>query len=205
MPEAAEIAEAVEDTRPGRFRALYLLPVVLFVGLAALFAFRLAAGDPSRLPSAFIGRAAPNLALPPLPGLRDASGQPMPGLADAALKAGRVSVVNVWASWCGPCRIEHPLLMELGRDPAIQLLGMNYKDNVENARRFLGALGNPFSAVGQDENGRTAIEWGVYGVPETFVIGPDGTIRYKQVGPLTADSMPAFLAAIRTAAKPRGP
>jgi cytochrome c biogenesis protein CcmG/thiol:disulfide interchange protein DsbE len=123
----------------------------------------------------------------------------VPGLTSEDLK-GRVTVVNVWASWCGPCREEHPFLMELARDPAIRVVGLNYKDNPENARRFLGALGNPFAAVGVDPNGRTAIDWGVYGVPETFVIGPDGTIRHKLIGGLTRETMPAFRAALAQAA-----
>ena len=110
---------------------------------------------------------------------------------------GDVVVVNVWASWCAPCRQEHPLLMELAKDPGIRLVGINYKDNPENARRFLGALGNPFAAVGADPNGRAAIDWGVYGVPETFVIGPDGTIRHKQIGPLTPEAMDGFRAMLR--------
>jgi cytochrome c biogenesis protein CcmG/thiol:disulfide interchange protein DsbE len=121
----------------------------------------------------------------------------------ADLKGG-VTLVNVWASWCGPCRDEHPLLIELARDPAIRLVGINYKDQPENARRFLGSLGNPFAAVGVDASGRAAIDWGVYGVPETFVIAPDGTIAYKHVGPITQATLQGPLReAIRKAALPR--
>ena len=108
----------------------------------------------------------------------------MPGLSDADLK-GRVTVVNVWASWCGPCRQEHPLLVELAKDPSIRVVGINQRDDPDNARRFLGALGNPYAAVGTDPKGRASIDWGVYGVPETFIVGPDGTIRHKHIGPLT--------------------
>jgi cytochrome c biogenesis protein CcmG, thiol:disulfide interchange protein DsbE len=178
-------------------RLVFLLPALVFAGLALLFLVRLQTGDPSRVPSALIGRPVPAFALKPLEGLT-AQGQPVPGLSAEDLK-GRVTVVNVWASWCGPCREEHPFLVELARDPSIRVVGINYKDNPENARRFLGALGNPFSAVGVDPNGRTAIDWGVYGVPETFVIGPDGTIRHKQIGPLTQEAMPGFRSALRQA------
>jgi cytochrome c biogenesis protein CcmG/thiol:disulfide interchange protein DsbE len=178
-----------------RWRLLHLLPVVMFAGLALLFLVRLQAGDPSKVPSALIGRPAPAFALAPLEGLQ-ANGRPVPGLSGSDL-AGKVTVVNVWASWCAPCRQEHPLLMELAKDPTIRVVGINYKDNPENARRFLGALGNPFAAVGADPNGRAAIDWGVYGVPETFVIGPNGTIRHKQIGPLTPDAMDGFRAKLR--------
>ena len=190
------MAEAA--ARP-RGRLLFVLPGLLFAGLAVLFLVRLHAGDPSRVPSALIGRPVPAFALAPLEGLR-AHGQPVPGLASEDLK-GRVTVVNVWASWCGPCREEHPLLVDLARDPSIRVVGINYKDNPENARRFLGALGNPFAAVGVDPSGRTAIDWGVYGVPETFVIGPDGTIRHKHIGPLSPEAMPGFRAAMQRAAR----
>ncbi|HEX2137551.1 MAG TPA: DsbE family thiol:disulfide interchange protein [Microvirga sp.] len=192
------MADAI--ARP-RGRLLFLLPALVFAGLALLFLVRLQSGDPSRVPSALIGRPAPSFALAPLEGLA-ARGQPVPGLGSEDLK-GRVTVVNVWASWCGPCREEHPLLVDLARDPSVRVVGINYKDNPENARRFLGALGNPFAAVGVDPSGRAAIDWGVYGVPETFVIGPDGTIRHKHIGPLTPEAMPGFRAALRQAgAKP---
>ena len=110
-------------------------------------------------------------------------GAQIPGLDPAVFK-GKVSVVNVWASWCVPCHDEAPLLTELGKDKRLQLVGINYKDSSDNARRFL-PLGNPFSIVGVDGNGRASIEWGMYGVPETFVVGREGTIVYKLVGPVT--------------------
>ena len=182
-----------------RVRLLYLLPVLVFTALALLFLVRLFSGDPSKVPSALIGRPVPAFALEPLPGLAQA-GQPVPGLSDADLK-GRVTVVNVWASWCGPCRQEHPMLIALARNPSVRVVGINYKDNPENARRFLGALGNPFAAVGVDPSGRAAIDWGVYGVPETFVVGPDGTIRHKHIGPLAPAQMSAFLEQVRAAAR----
>ena len=190
------VAELVAERRS---RLVFLLPVLVFAALALLFLVRLYSGDPSQVPSALIGRPVPAFALEPLEGLQ-AQGQPVPGLASEDLK-GRVSVVNVWASWCGPCREEHPLLMELARDPSIRVVGINYKDNPENARRFLGNFGNPFAAVGTDPSGRAAIDWGVYGVPETFVIGPDGTIRHKHIGPLTPAAMAGFRAALRQAAR----
>jgi len=174
-----------------RRRVLVLVPLALFVGLATLFLFRLFAGDPSLLPSPLIGRPAPQTALPPVAGLaRD--GAPLPGL-DPALFKGAVTVVNVWASWCVPCRDEAPLLMELARDKRFRLVGINYKDEAENARRFLARFGNPFAAAGADQNGRAGIEWGVYGVPETFVIGRDGKIAYKLVGPISEDNLDTVL------------
>ena len=188
----------------GSRRLLFLAPVALFAGLAALFANRLHSGDPARVPSALIGRPAPTVDLPALDGLTGAAGSPLSGLSRAALAQGRVSVVNVWASWCAPCRIEHPLLAELAREPDVALVGINYKDAPANALRFLGSLGNPYEAVGVDANGRAAIEWGVYGVPETFLVGPDGTILHKQVGPLTAEALPEFLARVRAARRAGG-
>ncbi|MBM6593939.1 DsbE family thiol:disulfide interchange protein [Microvirga pudoricolor] len=174
---------------------LYLLPVLVFVALAGLFLVRLGSGDPSRVPSALIGKPAPAFRLEPLEGLV-AGGRPVPGFSSEDLK-GRTTVVNIWASWCGPCREEHPLLVDLARDPSIRVVGINMKDDPDNARRFLGQLGNPFSAVGVDPKGRAAIEWGVYGVPETFIVGPDGTIRHKQIGPLTPANIGAFRERLR--------
>lgn len=168
-----------------RRRLAFLLPVLVLLGLSGLFFVRLNAGDPSRLPSVLEGRPAPALELAPLPGLtRD--GIQVPGLSTADL-VGKVTLVNVWASWCAPCREEHPILMALARDPRLRLVGLNYKDAADNARRFLGQYGLPYAAVGVDPAGRTAIEWGVYGVPETFVVAPDGRIAHKFVGPLTMD------------------
>jgi len=166
------------------------LPLLAFAALATLFWFRLGS-DPSKIPSALIGRPVPQTALPALPGLTG-DGVPIPGLDPAAFK-GRVSVVNVWASWCIPCHEEMPLLTELGRDKRLQIVGINQKDVPDNARRFLGRYGNPFSAVGMDGNGRASIEWGVYGVPETFVIGRDGTITYKMIGGITRQNLDSVL------------
>lgn len=181
------MSDAPAPTGTGRRRLLVLLPLIAFVALAALFYGRLFSGDPSRIPSALIGRPAPALDLPPLEGLtRD--GQPVPGLTSAGLK-GEVTVLNVFASWCVPCRDEHPFLVELSKMPGFRLVGLNYKDEAENARRFLGRFGNPYAAVGVDAGGRAAIDWGVYGVPETFVIGKDGRIAYKFIGPIDAQGL----------------
>lgn len=175
----------------GLCRLLWLAPLALFVLLAGLFLLRLFAGDPSRLPSALIGRPAPQTTLPPLAGLMQ-DGAAVPGLEPTAL-TGAATVVNVWASWCAPCHDEAPLLMDLAKLPGLRLVGINYKDQPENARRFLGRYGNPFSAVGVDPNGRAAIEWGVYGVPETFVLDREGRIAFKLVGPITPENLERIL------------
>jgi cytochrome c biogenesis protein CcmG, thiol:disulfide interchange protein DsbE len=182
---------STQTTTPSRRSFLLMLPLIAFLGLALLFWFRLGSGDPSRIPSALIGRPAPQTALPALAGLVS-DGAPVPGL-DPAVFNGKVSVVNVWASWCLPCHDEAPLLTELAKDKRLQLVGINYKDAPDNARRFLGRYGNPFGVVGVDANGRAAIEWGVYGVPETFVVDREGKIVYKLVGPITPDNVDSVL------------
>src|SRR6201982_283511 len=169
------------------------IPLLVLFALAALFWLRLGDGDPSRIPSALIGHPAPQTSLPPLQGLLS-NGAQVPGL-DAAILVGKVSVVNVWASWCVPCHDEAPLLTELAKDNRLQLIGINYKDAPDNAQRFLGRYGNPFASVGVDGNGRAAIEWGVYGVPETFIVGRNGKIAYKLVGPITPDNIDSALMA----------
>lgn len=163
-------------------------PLVVFLGLALLLLVRLFAGDPSQVPSALIGREVPQFELAALEGLVEA-GRPVPGFSDADLGGGEVTIVNVWASWCVPCREEHPFLVELARDERIRLFGINYKDAPENARRFLGRYGNPFDAVGVDASGRVGIDWGVYGVPETFIVDRNGRIAYKHIGPITDRSL----------------
>jgi cytochrome c biogenesis protein CcmG/thiol:disulfide interchange protein DsbE len=184
----------------GSRRVVVALPFLIFIALAALLFFRLGSGDPSRLPSALFGKPAPSLSLSALDGLmRD--GAPVPGLDPSKFK-GQITLVNVWASWCLPCHAEHPQLMRLAADRRLQLVGINYKDAAENARRFLGRYGNPFSAVGVDQNGRSAIEWGVYGVPELFLIGRDGRIAYKQVGPITDETLPELTREIEKALGP---
>jgi cytochrome c biogenesis protein CcmG, thiol:disulfide interchange protein DsbE len=170
-----------------RRKLLVFLPLALFLALAALFFFRLGAGDPSAVPSALIGRMAPETTLPPLAGL-ERDGKPIPGIAPDIF-AGKVTLVNIWASWCGPCREEAPLLEHLAEDRRYQIVGINYKDLPDNARRFLSRYGNPFTAVGVDATGRASIEWGVYGVPETFIVGRDGRIAFKLIGLITPDNL----------------
>jgi cytochrome c biogenesis protein CcmG, thiol:disulfide interchange protein DsbE len=188
----------VAVTSPRRSPWLYAIPLLVFAALAAVFAKGLFSGDASKVPSALIGKPAPAVTLAPLEGLQR-DGQPVPTFAMADLAKGKATIVNVFASWCAPCRVEHPFLVAMADSAAVKqgkvaLVGFNYKDEAENARRFLGALGNPYSAVGVDRAGRAAIDWGVYGVPETFLIGPDGRILEKHVGPLDGQAASRMLA-----------
>lgn len=170
-----------EQSKPRR-RLLVLLPLAIFLLLAGIFLVQLLSGrDISAVPSALIGRMAPETKLPAL------DGASLSGL-DSSAFAGKITLVNVFASWCAPCREEHPVLMALSQDKRFDIVGLNYKDKPENARRFLGEMGNPYQAIGVDPAGRTAIDWGVYGVPETFLIGRDGKVAFKHVGPITPES-----------------
>ncbi len=183
------MSEPLTETRRSPLR---FLPLVLFALLAALFLVRLFAGDAARLPSALIGKPAPQFNLPALSGLGT------PGLSTADLQKGHVSLVNVFASWCAPCRQEHATLMAIARDEklkakGVELYGLSYKDEPAKALGFLQGEGNPFQRVGVDPAGRTAIDFGVYGVPETFVIKGDGTIAYKFIGPLTPSAAATVL------------
>jgi cytochrome c biogenesis protein CcmG, thiol:disulfide interchange protein DsbE len=180
------MSAAGEGATSKRSRILVLLPLIAFLALAALFLYRLGAGDPSRLPSALIGHPVPTFDLPAIPGL-ERDGKPIPGLSNATFQ-GAVTLLNVWASWCVPCHDEAPFLEQLSRDKRIQVVGINYKDAPDNARRFLYRYSNPFVATGRDEEGRASIDWGVYGVPETFLVGRDGRIAYKLVGPITGEN-----------------
>jgi len=185
-------ATTAPQPRPPRIgRLIVLLPLIIFTPFVALFFVRLGSGDPSRIPSALIGHVAPQTDLPPVPGL-ERDGKALPGVNSADF-IGQVTVVNVWASWCVPCRDEAPLLMRLAADNRVRVVGINYKDAADNARRFLGRHGNPFAASGVDANGRAAIEWGVYGVPETFVVGRDQRIIFKLVGPITEENYDSVL------------
>jgi cytochrome c biogenesis protein CcmG/thiol:disulfide interchange protein DsbE len=185
---AEDIAGNVAAASRRRTVIIAAIPLLIFLALAGIFLKQLLTGGNTQdIPSALIGKSIPQFALAPLEGLSGPAGQ-VPPLDTATLK-GKVSIVNVWASWCAPCRQEHPLLMELARGSSYQVTGINYKDKRENAVRFLGQLGNPFSAVGIDPRGSAAIDWGVYGVPETFIVGTDGTIVHKHVGPLTPESL----------------
>jgi cytochrome c biogenesis protein CcmG/thiol:disulfide interchange protein DsbE len=166
-----------------------LLPLAVFGALAVLFGVRLLQpSDPTKLPSVLINKPAPAIDLPPLAGLAR-EGRPLPGIDDAAFKEGVVTVVNVFASWCAPCHAEHPFLLELAKDPGIRVVGINQKDKPENALKFLTDKGNPYAAVGVDATGRASIEWGVYGVPETFIVRGDGVIAHKFIGPIGADTL----------------
>lgn len=195
MSEAAQSA-------PGQRRRIVfaLIPLIAFLALAALFYSQLGA-DTQRLPSALIGRPAPQFVLPELPGAN------RPGLTGEDLRKGSVTVVNIFASWCGPCRDEHPYLMKLAADESlkgkgVRIAGLAYKDEPAQSLRFLQSLGNPYGLIGVDRSGRAGVEWGVYGVPETFVVKGDGTIAYKYVGPISEQGLrdrliPAIEAALR--------
>ncbi len=159
------------------------LPVVLFGGLAGLFYYQLIYGDPSNLPSVLINKPAPEFDLPALKGLK-IDGKQVPGLSTADLRNGEVKVVNFWASWCTGCRTEHPVLERFSKMNVAPLVSINYKDKDANALRFLGQYKNPFVAVGVDNKGRTGIDFGVYGIPETYVVDGKGFIRYKHIGPI---------------------
>jgi cytochrome c biogenesis protein CcmG/thiol:disulfide interchange protein DsbE len=156
-------------------RLLFLLPVLIFVGVGIGLAVGLTR-DPSTLPSPLIDKPVPAFELPPL------AGRAGTGFSSADLE-GRVSLVNVFASWCVPCRVEHPLLMALAED-GVAIYGIDYKDPADKAAGWLAELGDPYRAIGADKDGRVAIDWGVYGVPETFVIDATGRIRHRHVGPL---------------------
>jgi cytochrome c biogenesis protein CcmG, thiol:disulfide interchange protein DsbE len=157
-----------------------MLPVILFAGLVLVF-WKGLAGDPSTLPSTMINKPVPAFSLPAI------EGSTIPPLASANLAAGKTTLVNIFASWCGPCRNEHPLLMELAKRTDLQIVGINNKDNPADALRFLGTLGNPYSAIGADLDGRVTIDWGGYGVPETFIVDGKGVIRRKIIGPLSPE------------------
>jgi cytochrome c biogenesis protein CcmG, thiol:disulfide interchange protein DsbE len=173
-------------------RLVFIAPALVFATIAGFF-FADLGRDPSLVPSALIDRPAPSFNLPAL-----LDGKP--GLASADLK-GKVTLVNVFASWCVPCKEEHPLLMGLAKEGVV-LYGIDYKDKTEDARQLLGAMGDPYQRIGADLDGSTGIDWGVYGVPETYVVDSTGTIRYKQVGPLTRHVVDdTILPLVRTLAK----
>lgn len=154
-------------------RLKYFLPIALFLAIAVAFGVGLTM-DPKTLPSALIGKTVPEFDLPPVKGRTL-------GLSDKHLR-GEVTLVNFFASWCLACRKEHPFLMELSRNDAFKVHGVNYKDKPSAAEAWLNETGDPFTRTGVDNSGRVAIDWGVYGIPETFVVGPDGRIAYKHIG-----------------------
>lgn len=157
----------------------FVVPILVFAALGLLLAYGLRL-DPRRIPSPLIGKPLPAFSLPTV-------ADPGRAIGKEALR-GRVYLLNVWASWCAACREEHPLLNEIARRKAVPIIGLNYKDRREDARRWLAALGNPYEASLSDQEGRLGIELGVYGVPETFVIDKEGVIRYKHIGPITQEA-----------------
>jgi cytochrome c biogenesis protein CcmG, thiol:disulfide interchange protein DsbE len=182
-----------EDVSAPRRRPwLVYLPLVVFLALAALFYTQMKPGGSSRLPSPLIGKPIPPFTLPALDGSNRA------GFDDAELRKGGVTLVNVFASWCAPCRDEHPVLIELSKHDVItkrgvRLAGLAYKDEPSQSLRFLRDLGNPYQLIGVDRSGRVGIDWGVYGVPETFVVKGDGTLAYKFIGPLSQKDLQEVL------------
>ena len=172
-------------------RLVYVFPLVVFATVAAALGVGLTL-KPNIVPSALIDQPVPVFTLA---GLSGAGVELAEGFSSADLN-GRVSIVNVFASWCFPCRIEHPFLMRLARNPKVRIFGLNYKDRPEDARAWLKELGNPYHRIGADRDGRIAIDWGVYGVPETFIIDAEGRIRYKHVGPITPSDLDEIIVPI---------
>ncbi len=164
-------------------KAVFLIPPVMFAALLTALAFGLSR-DPAKLPTALMNRPGPDFTLPPLPPRSTP-------LSDEAM-IGEVRLVNVFASWCAPCIVEHPLLTRLAAE-GVRIDGIAYKDEAEDARRFLQRLGDPYADIGLDLQGRAAIDWGVYGVPETFVVDREGRIRHRHVGELTEDDLKATI------------
>lgn len=168
---------------PGKRAWLIYAPAIIFAVVVAVFWRQLSSGDdPSELASTFIGELAPEFDMAPLEGLANSDG-PVPGLNNATL-LGQVTVVNVWGSWCVPCRQEHEFIEQLSIDPRFQVVGINQRDSTSGALGFLAEFGNPYDAVGVDPRGRVSIDWGVYGVPETFLVDRQGVIRHKVIGPI---------------------
>lgn len=175
----------------GKISPLMVLPPLLFAALALVFYIGMQREDPNALPSAIEGKPAPAVVLTPLSGKTP--------FTDADLRSGDVKLVNFWASWCAPCRVEHVHLTALAEE-GVTIYGVNYKDQAANALGFLKELGDPYTAIGADENGRMALDWGLYGVPETYVIDGEGQVVLRFPGPITqrvmdSDIRPAIEAA----------
>lgn len=172
----------------------FAIPVLVVAGLLAVLAIGLRL-DPREVPSPLIGKPAPAFALSDLDGRRR--------YTQADLQ-GRPLLVNFWASWCAGCRVEHPLLMQLARDAGVEIVGMDYKDSADAARQWLARHGNPYRSIVADTQGQAGLDWGVYGVPETFVLGADGRILYKQIGPMTEQAWREKIAPLLGAPAPGG-
>jgi len=157
----------------------FLIPISMFVLLGLLLAYGLKL-DPRKIPSPLVDKPLPAFTLPTLE-------NPKKSLSNADLK-GKVVLINVWASWCAACKQEHPVLMALAREKQVPIIGLNYKDKREDATHMLRTEGNPYDVSIVDADGRVGIDWGVYGVPETFVIDKNGIIRYKHIGPVSAEA-----------------
>jgi cytochrome c biogenesis protein CcmG, thiol:disulfide interchange protein DsbE len=167
---------------------IFLIPLIIVGMLSIVFLFRLFSGDTTKLPSVLIAKPVPDFNLTGIPNLTQ-NGVIVPGFSSNDLKSGKVSIVNMFASWCPECRQEHDILLKLGKDERINLFGFDYKDEPEKARKFLESFGNPYKAVGVDRKGAAAIDWGLYGVPETFIISGDGRILYKKVGLMSEETL----------------
>ncbi len=176
--DETDTSPAPEQSATPRRHLLFILVPAAFAVLAAVLAWQLLTGSPEKIPSALIDKTIPEFGLPPIPGWDE-------GLASTDIEAGGVSIVNVFSSWCGPCRVEHPLLMDIAAEEILPVWGLNYKDQPDDAARWLKELGDPYTQIGSDLSGRVGIDWGVYGVPETFVIDAQGRIVYKHIGILT--------------------
>ena len=176
MFDEAQGAHSPAVARPELRRGAFLAPLIVFAGVAAFLAVGLTL-DPREIPSPLIGKPVPAFDLPPVRGRTL-------GLASPQLK-GEVSIVNVFASWCVACKEEHPVLMQMQREGLVPILGLNYKDRPEDAQKWLDEMGDPYTRTGADLDGRVGIDWGVYGVPETFLIDRSGRIAYKHIGALT--------------------
>jgi len=178
-------AANTEQAGAGRSKLLIFLPLILF-GLLALFFIKGLFSDkgPRYIPSTLIGKTIPDFTLAPMTGLNAPTGGPMPTFSSKDLKKGKVSIINVWSSWCISCRAEHHFLQSLSRKAGVPIYGLNYKDTGKAGQQFLARFGNPYAAVGMDKKGRVGIDFGVYGVPETFIVDGKGVIRFKLPGPV---------------------
>ena len=175
-----------EEAAKGGVRLAVLLPLLLFLALSGFFIWGLIKGDPRHLPSVLIGKMAAQFDLPPLEGATGPDGRQIPGLSTKDLKTPGVKMLSFFASWCTGCRAEHPFLMELARNRVIPIVGIAYKDPHDKSLAWLAELGNPYARIGVDRKGRTGIDFGVYGIPESFFINSEGRIIYKYIGPLSA-------------------